>query len=129
MKKVKKWARKENNLQGFNIFLLIILLVTAGGCADIAVPTPKDIIEKPIGTESIKIGMTKEKVIELWGEPDQINMVENETKWQGIREEWVYRARYSTIPVDAGYLSKTKKLYFDGNNLTNIVEEKKETEK
>ncbi|GAG27063.1 unnamed protein product, partial [marine sediment metagenome] len=31
-------------------------------------------------------------------------------------------AKYSAIPLDADYLSKTKKLYFDGEYLTNIVE-------
>ena len=109
-----------------NVFMLIgIFLATVllAGCAEIPIPTPTDIIKRPIGTDSVKIGMTKDKVRELWGEPDQINFVENKERWGGEREEWVYRAAYSGIPVDAGYLSKTKRLYFDGPNLTNIVEE------
>lgn len=87
------------------------------------IPTPEDIIKRPIGTDSVKIGMTKDKVKELWGDPDQVNYVTDEKRWGGAREEWVYRGRYSSLPVDAGYLSKTKKLYFDGKNLTNIIEE------
>jgi hypothetical protein len=37
-----------------------------------------------------------------------------------IREEWVYRARVSDIPINKNYFSKTRRLYFDGNNLTSI---------
>ena len=56
----------------------------------------------------------------MWGKPNEIKTVENKEKWSGPREMWVYRAQYNSIPVDAGYLSKTKKLYFDGENLTDI---------
>lgn len=93
------------------------------GCSMVeTVPTPGDVIKHPIGTESIKIGMTKAQVEEIWGRPDDVRMVENKEKWGGSREMWVYHAQYGSIPVDAGYFSKDKKLYFDGNNLTNIGE-------
>lgn len=105
------------------LFLISILFLSLTGCADITLPTPKDIIKHPLGTDSVKIGMTKGKVMEMWGDPDQINYVEDKEKWSGAREEWVYMGRYSIIPIDKDYLSRTKKLYFDGENLTNIVEE------
>ncbi len=105
------------------LFLISILFLSLTGCADITAPTPEYILKRPLGTDSVKIGMTKGKVKELWGDPDQINYVEDKEKWAGARIEWVYTGRYSAIPVDAGYLSKTKKLYFDGENLTNIMEE------
>ena len=86
-------------------------------------PAPQEIIKTPIGTSSVKIGMTKNQVVDLWGEPDSKRTMENADKWAGTREEWLYRGRYKNLPVDAGYLSKTKKLYFDGDNLTNIAED------
>lgn len=92
------------------------------GCAGIEVPTPEEIISHPIGTESIKIGMTRAQVEALWGKPDEVRMVEDKEKWNGAREMWVYRAQYGAIPVDAGYFSKSKRLYFDGDHLTNIGE-------
>jgi hypothetical protein len=99
-------------------FLLI------AGCSAIDVPNPGEVIRHPLGTESVKLGMTKQQVEELWGKPSEKKTVENKEKWQGggVREVWIYRAQYSSIPVDAGYLSKTKKLYFDGENLTDIGE-------
>ena len=105
------------------LFLTFVLFLSLTGCADITLPTPKDIIKQPLGTVSVKVGMTKGEVRDIWGEPDQINYVEDEKKWAGPRTEWVYAGRYSAVPIDAGYLSRTKKLYFDGENLTNIVEE------
>jgi len=108
-------------LNTLKLFLIPVLLLFLAGCADLTIPSPNYIIERPIGTSSVKIGMTKDKVRDLWGDPDQINDVEDKTMWGGARVEWVYRAR-TDLPVDAGYLSKTKKLYFDGENLTNIVE-------
>lgn len=107
----------------FKLFLVSLLILSLTGCADIAPPTPVSIIKKPLGTDSVKIGMTKDRVKEVWGEPDQINHVTDKEKWGGERDEWVYSGRYSAIPVDADYLSKTRKLYFDGEYLTNIVEE------
>ena len=92
------------------------------GCSAIIIPNPEEVVKHPLGTESIKVGMTKAQVESLWGKPSQVKMVEDKAKWQTSREVWIYRAQYSSIPVDAGYLSNTKKLYFDGNNLTDIEE-------
>lgn len=105
------------------LLLVITFLLSLYGCADITPPTPQDIIKRPLGTDSVKVGMTQDQAKELWGEPDQVNHIEDDKKWGGSRSEWVYLGRVSALPVDAGYLSKTKKLYFDGKNLTNIVEE------
>jgi len=107
----------------FKFLLISILLLSLTGCAGITPPTPEDIIKHPLGSDSVKIGMTKGKVREMWGDPDQINYVVDKEMWGGARDEWVYVARYSIIPIDKNYLSKTRKLYFDGESLTNIVEE------
>ena len=107
-----------------NILLCIMAIsISLSGCAGIEPPNPEEVVKHPLGTEAVKIGMTKNEVESLWGKPDEIKTVEDKEKWRGSREVWVYRAQYGAVPVDAGYLSKTKKLYFDGNNLTNIGEE------
>lgn len=102
------------------LFGLLFLGLAASGCSAINSVKPDEVIKHPLGTESIKIGMTKQEVESVWGKPDDVKFVENKERWQGTREMWVYRAQYGAIPVDAGYLSKTKKLYFDGINLTEI---------
>ena len=104
------------------LYAAILTLPLFYGCSVIQVPDAEDVISHPLGTESIKLGMSKQQVESIWGKPNDVRMVENKEKWQGAREVWIYRAQYGSIPVDAGYLSKTKKLYFDGNNLTEIGE-------
>ena len=114
---------KRNKSAFANIAKLLALSITVlitYGCSAITIPTPTDVLKTPLGTESIKIGMTKQEVESLWGKPSETRMVEDKTRWTSPREMWVYRAQYGAVPVDAGYLSKTKKLYFDGENLTDI---------
>ena len=110
-------------MRSFKIFTLILAAAAlAAGCADVK-PSIEEMIKHPIGTDSVKVGMTKDRVRDIWGEPDSINFVKDKKRWGGEREEWIYKAEFSALPINASYLSKTKKLYFDGNNLTNIVEE------
>lgn len=102
--------------------VLFLLLFTVG-CAEIEPPTPDQVISHPLGTEPLRLGMTKEAVISLWGKPDVINKIGVSKTLGGTqREEWVYHPRYSGIPIDTGYLSKAKFLYFDGNNLIRFGE-------
>ena len=101
-------------------FLLLAITLSISGCAGIVPPTPGDMIKQPFGKSSLSVGMTKSQVEAMWGKPDEMKTVEDKAKWGGPREMWVYRARYGNIPVDVDYFSKTKKLYFDGDNLTNI---------
>jgi hypothetical protein len=113
-------------LNNIKFILVVFLLFNLTGCADITLPTPKEIIEKPIGQGSVKVGMTKSQVKEIWGGPDQINYIEDDKRWGGAREEWVYFPMSSkTLPVGYGYFSETRKLYFDGENLTNIEDSSK----
>ena len=120
MQKIKRADRPTVNI------VLLTVIFTASiffyGCSAIIIPNPADVVKHPLGTESIKVGMTKDQVESIWGKPSQIKMVEDKTRWQGTREVWIYRAQCGSIPLDAGYLSSTKKLYFDGNNLTDIGE-------
>jgi len=104
------------------VFLALALIPFMCGCSTLTIPNPDEIIQKPLGTESIRVGMTKDEVASIWGKPDNITTVENKQKWSTPREVWTYHARYGAIPIDAGYLSKTQKLYFDGDNLTEITD-------
>lgn len=98
----------------------IIASGCAGSIAGIEPPSPNEVIKDSLEAGSLQVGMTKQEVESLWGTPNEIKTVEDKEKWKGSREVWIYRAQYGAVPVDAGYLSKNKKLYFDGNNLTTI---------
>lgn len=113
--------RTDNPVKSLFFMMIILALPLACGCSTLAIPSPDEIIKKPLGTESVKIGMTKNQVESIWGKPDQVTTVENKQKWSSPREVWTYNAQYGAIPVDAGYLSRTQKLYFDGENLTEIT--------
>lgn len=98
--------------------LILVLLVSFIGCAEITPPTPDQVIKHPLGTDPLRIGMTKEEVIFMWGRPDIINKIGISKGLGGTKkEEWVYYPAYSGVPLDKGYLSKTRHLYFDGNHL------------
>lgn len=106
------------------ILILPVFTITLFGCAITStIPTPSEIVSTPLGTESIKLGMSKEKVESLWGKPDTITMEEGKDSFHNGREVWFYRAApYGGIvpPINAGYLSSARRLYFDGNNLVEI---------
>lgn len=102
--------------------LIITLSISGYGCTLIEqIPNPEEVIRNPLGKTDLRVGMSKQEVEAKWGKPDEKRIVEDKNKWPGPREMWVYHAQ-TGIPIDADYLSKTKKLYFDGNNLTNIGE-------
>lgn len=100
-------------------FALLVLCFFLTGCADIQAPRPGEMLRQPTGSGGLHTGMTKAQVIERYGEPDIKSTVFSD-EWKQAREEWVYRARYSALPVGAGYLANDLYLYFDGDNLTNI---------
>lgn len=108
------------------VFLIAftIAAIFLSGCAEINLfEAPSEVLKHPLGTDPIKVGMSKDEVASIWGEPDQINALKSADEWQTPREEWVYKGRYSKIPVDRGYLFKSKYLIFDGNNLVCIGNE------
>ncbi|KJJ83956.1 secreted protein [Candidatus Omnitrophus magneticus] len=102
-------------------FILIMACVFfLSGCADIKAPTPETIIEDSIALNTLQLGMSKSKVISLYGEADQKRVVKSKL-WNNEREEWFYKAQMDVLPVGTGgYLSKDLYLYFDGDSLTNI---------
>ena len=99
----------------FLIILCAVLISAVSGCAGID-PDPTAILRHPLGTDRIAVGMTKERVRDIWGSPDTITRT-GSNEFGAPLEEWVYRGRYPGLPINAGYLHKTKYLYFEGNVL------------
>ena len=113
--------KEKKQLKWLNISLVCLLFLTVSGCAEFDMPTPGTILQQPLGTTAVKVGMTKNNVISLWGTPTHIEKNKFDAASGRTREVWTYSAKYSAIPVDAGYLSKTKYIYFDGNNVTKVL--------
>ena len=107
-----------------SLIIFAIAVIFLSGCAEINLfQAPSEVLKHPLGTDPIKVGMSKDQVTSIWGEPDQINALEPADEWQTPREEWVYKGRYSKIPVDRSYLFKSKYLIFDGKSLVCIGNE------
>jgi len=105
------------------VLMVFLLSVFVLGCAEITPPMPDQIITHPLGTDPLNVGMTKEEVLSIWGQPDVINKIGISKGLGGTKkEEWIYHAAYSGVPVDKGYLSKARYLYFDGDNLVRFHE-------
>lgn len=92
------------------------------GCSTGMLPNPEVIASTPLGTEAIKLGMSKARVESLWGKPDNVRFEEGKGAIRGQRELWFYGAHLSGIApaVNAGYLSQSRTLCFDGDNLVEI---------
>ncbi|PIU41247.1 MAG: hypothetical protein COS99_06485 [Candidatus Omnitrophica bacterium CG07_land_8_20_14_0_80_42_15] len=107
------------------LVVFCILSIFLVGCAGIEPPTPEQVINNPLGTDPLRVGMTKDEVVSIWGKPDVVNQAGLSKGLGGTKkEEWAYYPEYSNvpIPVSKGYMKKTKYLYFDGNNLVQIHE-------
>ena len=101
-------------------YILSTILI---GCTEIRPPSPSEIIRQPLGESPLRIGMTKEKVKSLWGDPDIIKVLGSDIQGM-VREEWIYRGRYPNLPVNVDYLSETQHLFFDGNHLVRFHHQK-----
>lgn len=102
------------------ISVLLIGMIYFIGCAGIEPPTPESILKHPLGT-MLRAGLTKDQILAQWGEAD-LKEYDNTGKWGNAKEKWTYYGRYGEVPVNAGYLSKTQYLYFDGNYLVKFTE-------
>ena len=112
---------------GFLSTLYLLLSTLLMGCAEIEPPTPGEIMRQPLGESPLRIGMTKEKVKSLWGEPDVVRVQEGKTQEvavEAVKEEWIYRGRYPHLPINVDYLSETQHLFFDGDYLVRFQRQK-----
>jgi len=100
----------------FYLLLVVILILSFAGCAEIKPPGPDVLISPWSSMSNIRLGDRKEDVISRWGKPDEKNQI-GVDELGVAREEWVYHGRYPMVPVDYQYVSKTKCLYFEGNIL------------
>lgn len=103
----------------YALILSLVLVVSLSGCSGIEVSKTDEILRQPLGNGGLSVGMSKTQVKVEYGDPD-IKSTVSSPEWNSAREEWVYRAQYSGLPLNAGYLSEDLYLYFDGDNLTNI---------
>jgi outer membrane protein assembly factor BamE (lipoprotein component of BamABCDE complex) len=106
--------------KGFMVLMAVFVLTAfAYGCSMLeSIPSPTEVMQYPLGKTTLKVGMTKQEVESKWGKPDSISTVEDKKRWPESRDLWIYHSQTASIPIDADYLSKTRKLYFDGNYLT-----------
>lgn len=94
------------------------------GCAGIEPPSPDDILSHPFGQGPLYIGMTKDEVRQVWGEPDSTRYIGgSEDLGTTEKVEWIYYGRVTNLPVNYGYLTRSVHLVFDGNNLVSFQEE------
>ncbi|MFH1878777.1 MAG: hypothetical protein ABH883_08230 [Candidatus Omnitrophota bacterium] len=101
------------------VFLAAMACFFVTGCAEVEIPSTKDLLKDPLGEGSLHKGMSRTQVINIYGKPDSTNKVVS-GDWKNEREEWYYRARYASLPINAGYLSEDLYIYFDDDSLTNV---------
>jgi len=107
----------------FIVFLGLCFVLFFLGCAEITPPGPEEIMRQPLGESPLRMGMTKEKIKSLWGQPDVIKVLGADAQGM-VREEWIYRGRYPNLPINVDYLSETQHLFFDGSHLVRFYHQK-----
>ena len=113
-RQAKTWADPPAHLVCAIVGALLSILLI--GCAEIRPPSPEEIMRQPLGQSPLRIGMTKEKIKSIWGESDVVRVLGSDAQGM-VREEWIYRGRYPSLPINVDYLSETQHLFFDGEHL------------
>ena len=100
--------------------ILIIILITLpflAGCAGIESSLPQKVFPPWSGTQNLKIGTSKDKVLKEWGEPSE--RVDRGIDDVGLLiEEWVYYGEYPLL--NRKILSQGARLTFTGSSLTSF---------
>ncbi len=105
----------RDRAMGFSFALLVSWVLV--GCSDIQTPTVGEALTHPFGTQDpFARGTSKAEVRAAWGEPDHL-VGRGADELGSPKEEWIYTARLLGMPVDVRYVSKTKHLFFEGDNL------------
>lgn len=107
------------------VFWILAILMT--GCSQIETPTVEEALTHPLGTGApFTRGTSKEEVLEDWGPPDHI-VPHGVDELGNNREEWIYKGRIPSLPIDYEYVSRTKHLFFEGRNLVRWKTQERET--
>ena len=100
--------------------ILIIIFITLpflAGCAGIEPPSPGKVLPPWSGTQNLKIGMSKDRVLNAWGEPNE--KADKGRDGVGLLiEEWIYYGEYPI--VNRKILSQGARLTFTGSSLTSF---------
>ncbi|MBI1883018.1 MAG: hypothetical protein HYS08_02295 [Chlamydiae bacterium] len=97
--------------------VMSVIALMMAGCSDFEDPTKKISLETVVGGgPSLKLGMTKDEVKASWGNPDNVKAT-GENRWGAPREEWTYHAWFPVVPVNYKYVSKGRRLFFEGDAL------------
>lgn len=107
------------SLAGRTVVAGIFLLAGGAGCSDLHGPqSAKDALTHPLGGTGgpFARGTPKAKILASWGPPDHV--VRHGADELGTpREEWIYHGRVQALPIDYEYVSRTKRLFFEGEHL------------
>jgi len=80
-------------------------------------PTAEEAMRHPFGTGApFTLGTTKAEILDWWGHPATVIPM-GVDELGNIKEEWIYTGMLPGLPIDQEYISRTKHLYFEGNNL------------
>ena len=102
-----------------NVFIAVVFLLA--GCSDMHTPTVRQAMTHPLGTGApFTLGTSKAKVLEAWGKPDYVVALGTD-ELGNAREEWIYHGRVQNLPIDYEYVSRTKHLFFEGENLVRCI--------
>ena len=106
------------------ILMILALFLSLTGCSEIKSPTAGEAITHPFGPAApFPRGTSKAKVLADWGKPDYV-VQHGSDELGNVREEWIYHGRMQSLPIDYEYVSRTKHLFFEGDNLTRWSTEK-----
>ncbi len=95
----------------------LFYVISLAGCGDMIVPSPRDAVTHPFGTQPpFTLGTKKAKILEAWGPPEH-RIPQGIDELGNSREEWIYKGWIPGLPFDYEYISRTKHLYFNGENL------------
>ena len=110
--------KEENPLKDLTTLLCVMAVLSLAGCSEIQSPTAGEAITHPFGTAApFPRGTLKAKILETWGTPDVV-IPHGSDELGNPREEWIYHGRIQSLPIDYEYVSRTKHLFFEGENLT-----------
>lgn len=104
-----------------------IFSISLTGCSEIETPTAQEALTHPFGTGApFTRGTSREEVLDDWGPPDHI-VPQGVDELGNTREEWIYKGRIPSLPIDYEYVSRTKHLFFEGRNLVRWETEEQES--